>query len=131
MTWKRIQLLGDEEHALMMGVAGTIPTATSNDVCDFLVVVPFAMTLKRLKTTVKVKPSGDTTVQLRKSTDGGATFSNVAGWTVSVTAAGSGKVHTSDPVDTTVDEGDVLGFSITSGGGSGSNLALQAVGVAR
>ncbi len=127
MAWSRITLDGDVEHALMMGRAGTIPAATADDQADFYVVVPFNILLKRIKTSVVSKPSGDTTVQIRRSTDSGNSFSNAFGTCV-ITAAGTPKVHTSDPADLSVNEGDVLNFSITGGGSDGTNLVVQVIG---
>ncbi len=128
MAWKRVQLLGDEEHALVMGLAGTPPAATTNDVADFYLILPFNMTLTRLKATMKTAPSGNTTYQVRRSIDAGASFANAFG---AVTVNASAKVGTADPADLDVNEGDVLNFSVTVGGGSGSNPAVFAVGKAR
>ena len=126
MAWKKILLDGDEEHALVMGVAGTQPAATANDVADFYVIVPFGMSLKRLKATMKTAPSANTTFQVRRSVDSGASFSNAFG---TVTINSSAKVGTADPGDLAVNEGDVLNFSVTVGGGSGTNPAVFVIGI--
>ena len=128
MPWKQLCLLGDEEHALVMGRAGTIPAATANDQADFLVIVPFNMSLRRLKATALTAPSGNTTFQIRRSTDSGGSFSNAFG---TVTISASAKVGTADPGDLDVNEGDVLNFSVTVGGGSGTNCAVFVVGARR
>jgi hypothetical protein len=118
------------ESALAMGQAGDIPAATTDDTADFYVTVPFDMTLLRLVGVVKTKPTSDTTIQIRRSTDDGNSFSNAFG-TVVITAAGSAKSFSSDPTDLDVDEGDVMNYSITVGGGDGTNLLVETIGVAR
>ena len=120
--------LPDAEHALVMGLAGAPPTATSNDVADFYVIVPFNMTLTRLKATMKTVPSTNTTFQVRRSVDSGASFADAFG---TVTVDASAYVGTADPGDLDVNEGDVLNFSVTVGGGSGANAAIFVVGKAR
>lgn len=115
------------EVALVMGRAGTIPASTANDQADAYVVVPFDLTLLRLKVTCVTKPSGDTTIQVRRSTDSGNSFSNAFG-TVVITASGTAKMFTSDPANLDVSEGDVLNFSITGGGGSGTNVLVTVIG---
>ncbi len=122
--------LTDEQHALVMGKAGTIPASTANDQADFLVMVPFDMTLKTIRASVTAKPGSDTTVQIRRSTDSGNSFSNAFG-TVTVTAAGTAKAFSAGPADLDVSAGDVLNFSITGGGGSGTNLLVAVIGTAR
>jgi len=127
-AWKSLLVLEDVEHALVMGVAGTLASATAADQADFLIFVPFDMTLKRLKASVKVAPSSSTTFQIRRSTDSGGTFSNAFG---TVVISSSAKVGVADPADLNVDEGDLLNFSITVGGGSGENAAIHVLGVQR
>lgn len=118
--------------AFSLGKAGTIPAATTNDTADFTFALPYNMTGKRLKVTCLTKPSGDTTLQLRRSTNSGETFSDVSGWTVVITAAGNAKMFTSDPTDATDwAEGDVFNFSITGGGGDGTNVVLEVIGATR
>lgn len=127
MTWKAVAYeTVVPETTFVIGKAGTPDAATANDVADFYFVVPFAVTIKRLKATMKTAPSANTTLQVRKSTDSGASFADVTGATVTVNS--SAKLGTSDPSDFSLSEGDVLNFSITAGGGSGSNLALFLVG---
>jgi len=115
--------------ALALGVAGTVPAATADDKSDFIVVVPFDLTLKRMKAAMKTTPSSTTTIQLRKSVDSGSNWTSISGWTVTVNSAAY--VGTSDPTDIDLDEGDLLGFSITAGGGSGTNLMVEVIGVPR
>ena len=128
MAWKRIQLLGDEEHALVMGYAGTPPAATTNDIADFYVIVPFNVTLTRLKATMKTAPGANVTYQIRCSVDSGGSFSNAFG---TVTINSAAKVGIADPADLNVNEGDVLNFSVTVGGGTGTNPAIFVVAKAR
>lgn len=117
------------QTALSLGVAGTIPASAAADTSDFFIIVPCAMTITRLKAVCKTAPSSNTTIQLRKSTDSGSTWADVTGFSVTVNA--SALVGTADPTDTTVNEGDLLGFSVTAGGGSGTNLMLEVVAVPR
>ncbi len=119
-----------EEHSLILGQSGTIPAATTNDVADFLVTIPFDMTLTRIKGVVKTKPSSNTTFQIRRSTNDGDTFANFFG-TVVITAAGAAKSFSADPADLDVNEGDVFNYSVTVGGGDGSNALVEIIGVAR
>ena len=128
MTWKRVQLLGDEEHALVMGCAGIPPVATTNDIADFYLIVPFNVTLTRLKATMKTAPGANVTYQVRRSVDSGASFANAFG---TVTINSTAKVGIADPADLDVNEGDVLNFSVTVGGGSGTNAAIFVIGKAR
>lgn len=108
-----------------MGKAGAIPAATVNDQADFLLILPFAMTLRRLKATAKTAPTSNTTIQVRRSTDSGGSFVNYFG---TVTINATTKVGIADPVDASVNEGDILNFSITVGGGSGADLLVQVIG---
>lgn len=116
------------ELALMMGRAGAIPAATSADAADFLVIVPFNITALRLKATAKTAPTSATTMQIRRSTDGGDSFSDAFG---TVQLGANSKDGVSDPANLDLNEGDVLQFSVTVGGGSGTNLAVMVVGKAR
>jgi hypothetical protein len=111
---------------MILGVAGTLPSATANDTADFTICVPWNMTLKRLKATVKSAPSSNTTFQVRRATV--STFSNYFG---SVTINSSAIEGAADPSDADVNEGDLLQISITAGGGSGSNAAVEIIGVPR
>jgi hypothetical protein len=125
MAWKKIILDTDVEQAMVMGVAGTLPAAAAADCADFLMIVPFGITLLRLKATVKTAVSSATTIQIRRSTDNGATFANYFG---TVQIAQNAKTGVAAPVAAAVSEGDVLNFSITVGGGSGTNLMVEAIG---
>ena len=118
------------ESALAIGQAGAIPSATTNDVADFLLTVPYDMTLLRIVGTVKTKPTSNTTFQVRRSTNDGDTFSNAFG-TVVITAAGNARSFSANPADLDVDEGDVLNYSVTVGGGDGTNALVEIIGVAR
>ncbi len=113
------------ERALTMGLAGTV-AATATDTADFLMVVPFNMTLRRIKASAKTAPTGAMAVQIRRSTDAGATYANAFG---TVTFTANTRTAASDPADLDVNEGDVLNFSVSTG--SGSNLMVELVGVAR
>lgn len=111
----------------MLGIAGAI-AATETDQADFLVVVPFNMTLRRMKVSVAAAVAGAMVVQLRRSTTvNPQTYSNVTGF--SVTFSSGQFVQTVDPTDVDVNEGDVLNVSCTTG--SGSNLLVAAIGVVR
>jgi hypothetical protein len=118
----------EDSRTLTMGRAGTIPAATANDQADFLVVVPWNLTLTALRVSCATKPSSDTTVALRRSTDGGNSFSSVSGFTVSITAAGTSKTGSATPTASDVSAGDVLSFSVTVGGGTGTNVMLEVIG---
>ena len=115
------ELDATKERALTMGKAGTI-SATDADAADFLLVVPFAMTLKRIKCSRKTHGSAASVVQIRRSTDNGASFSNAFG---TATFGSSSLVATGDPADLAVSEGDVLNFSVSTGGGT--NLLVELV----
>ena len=128
MAWTKVLYLADAEHALVLGAAGTMPSATTSDIADFFLIVPFDMTLKRLKASLSTAPSSNTTFQMRRSVNSGSTFANAFG---TVVINSSAFVGTADPADLNVDEGDVLNVSVTVGGGSGDNLALHVIGVAR
>jgi hypothetical protein len=115
------------ERALSMGLGGTVP-ATAADTADFVVQVPFNMTLKRLKVTAKTAPGGAMAVQLRRSTNATTpSYSNVSGFVATFTASQSSAVV--DPADVDVNEGDLLNFSVSTGGGQ--NLLVEAIGVTR
>jgi hypothetical protein len=115
------------ERALSMGLGGTVP-ATAADTADFVVQVPFNMTLKRLKATAKTGPGGAMAVQLRRSTNPTTpSYSNVTGFVATFVAGQSSAVV--DPTDVDVNEGDLLNFSVSTGGGQ--NLLVEAIGVTR
>ena len=124
MSWKRVHLDGDQKIVLIMGLAGTIPAATSNEAADFYLTVPLGMTLENLKAVAKTAPGVTTTLQIRRSTNGGTSFSNAFG-TVSLASARTG---TSNPSDLAVSEDDVLNFSVTVGDGTGADLLIEVVG---
>jgi len=128
LTWQRIALFGEEEHAIVIGRAGTLPAAIADDIADFYMVVPFNMTLRRLKATMKTGPGINTTFQVRRSINGGGSFTDAFGI---VTIAAAAKVGVADPGDLDVSEGDLLNLSVRMGGNSGSNLAIFIIGVAR
>lgn len=113
------------QRAIQMGKAGTI-TATMTDAADFLQVVPANLSLTKLKVTRATHGSAASVVQIRKSTDSGASFSNAFG---SATFTTTGLVATADPADHNVSEGDILNFSISTGGGS--NFLVQLIAVPR
>jgi len=125
MGWKRVLLAADIEQSMVAGRAGTVPAALANDVADFLVVVPFNITLFRLKATMLTAPAVPTTIQIRRSTNSGASFADAFGI---VTIAAAAKVGTSAPSQLAVNEGDIMNISIAAGGGSGTNLAVFMIG---
>lgn len=113
------------ERVFTMGKAGTI-AATETDAADFLLVVPFPCTLKRLKTSRKTAVNASV-VQIRRSTDSGASYSNAFG--SATFASGTALVATADPADLNVNEGDILNFSVATGGGT--NLLVEVTAVPR
>lgn len=127
MAWRALAYQdGVPETALVIGLAGEIPSATADDQADFYMVVPFDMVVKRLKATAATAPSTNTELTLRRSTDNGATFSTVTGRTVTIN--NGDHLGENDVTDQNVNQGDILNFSVTSGGGSGENLALFVIG---
>lgn len=125
MTWIHLLKLGDAENAVALGIGGSIPAPPALEQADFLVPLPFALSLFRLKATMKVPPTANTTFQLRKSADGGVTWANVFG---SVTVLAGQRVGVSAPATTTIAEGELLNFSVTAGDGSGGNATILAIG---
>lgn len=120
------------QTALIVGRAAAIPASATNvQHNDFHLVVPFDLTLRRLRVACLTKPSTDTTLTLRRSTDSGATWADVSGWTVTITSSGSAVAFSADPTDLDVVEGDVLGFRVSTGGGSGTNVILEIIGSVR
>jgi hypothetical protein len=114
-------------RAIVMGLAGVIP-ASSADVADFYVILPFNMTLQRMKVVCKVAPTGAMTVQLRRSTNRTTpSWSDVTGFLATFTSGQQSAIV--DPTDVDVNEDDLLGFSI--GTGSGTNLLLEVVAKSR
>lgn len=122
--WNRIDL---KEHAIAISKAGVVAAAA--DTADFIQVAALDMKLTRLKATCLTKPSSDATIQIRRSTDSGATFSDAFG-TVAVTSAGAAKIFVSDPADLDIDEGDGFNFSVT-GGADGEDYMIQIIGEMR
>ena len=119
--------------ALMMGRAGTIPASAAADQADFLVIVPFNMTLKTVQASALTAPTSSTTVRVRKATPSGGlvTFSDLSA-TFEATISANQKISAlGNPSDVDVAAGDVLNFSITAGGGSGANIMVSVVGTAR
>lgn len=112
------------ERVVTLGVSGAI---TSNaDSSDFYVPIAFAATIKRMKVTA-VGVTTNMTVQLRKSTDSGASFADVSAFTV--TFASGNKIKTVDPTDADVNEDDIL--NVSCGTVSGTNLLVALIVVAR
>lgn len=124
MAWNRLHMDGDQKIVLIMGLVGTIPAATVNEAADFYLTVPVAMTLEKLKAVAKTAPGVTTTFQVRRSTNGGTSFTNAFG-TVSLASARTGVAN---PADLAVSEGDVLNFSVTVGNGTGADLLIEVIG---
>lgn len=115
------------ERAVTLGLAGTIP-ASGTDTSDFFVPLPFNMTLLRMKATCKTAPTGAMVVQLRRSTNNTTpSWSDVTGFSVTFTSSQNTAV--ADPSDVSVNEGDLLGFSVSTG--SGTNIIVEAIGTVR
>jgi hypothetical protein len=114
------------------GLGGTIPAATTDDCADFNVVVPRNCNIKKIKATVKTKPSSDTTIQVRRTADGDP--GNFVNWlgTVIVETATDVVSYTATPgTPLDADEGDLVQISITGGGGDGTNLLVELAGDTR
>lgn len=116
---------GSVSRTLVVSRAGSMP-ATVTDGADFSVAVPEDMLLQSLEVVCKTAPAGAMAVQLRRSTNGGASFANVAGFTVTFT--GGAKTATVSPTGVAVNAGDLLDFSITALGTGAANVAVQASG---
>jgi hypothetical protein len=117
----------DAERVLTLGIGGTI-AGTVTDGADFIVQIPFDMTLKRIKATAKGAPTGAMVPQLRRSTNATTpSWADVSGFSVTFVSGQSSAV--ADPTDVNVSEGDLLGLSV--GTGSGSNLLVEVVGKLR
>lgn len=114
-----------QKVAFTLGRAGGIPPAVTNEAADFWFIVPFNTTLEKIKVTSPSGPTALTTFQIRRSTDGGASWANAFG---SVDLAANAETGTADPTDLAVNEGDLLNFSVTVGGGSGTNPLVQVIG---
>lgn len=114
------------ERGLIIGKAGALPT-TSTDGADTYLPLPFNMTLRRMKVTAKSVTSS-MVVQLRKSTDSGANWSDVSNFVV--TFSSGDKLKVVDPANVDLAEGDLIGLSIT-GAGSGSDLLVEVVAIPR
>jgi hypothetical protein len=112
-------------HVLVLGYAGTLPAATMNDFADFNVPVPFDMTLQEVKAQLKTAVGTHTIVQIRRSTDQGASFSDAFG---AVTISNGDMDGYTNPADLDITSGDVLQLSVTTGGGSGTNLVVELIG---
>lgn len=118
------------ERAMVLGKAGVIPNSVT-DGADFLIVVPFDSQLRRAWASLGTAPPSAVTVTLRRSVNGGSTFTSVAGY-APVIAAGARVSPVIDPADVNVNQGDVLNFSSSGGGGTvPANLLLEAVLVPR
>jgi hypothetical protein len=121
MGWVKILLPGDVLQALAVGRAGIPPAATAADVADFLVVVPYQMEALELRATLLLAPAALTRVQMRRSADGGNTWVDHFGF-VDIPAGARKGMNTPPPA--VWNEGDLVNFSVVSGGGSGENLTV-------
>ena len=81
------------------------------------------MTLTNLKAVAKTAPGATTTMQIRRSTNSGASFVNAFG-TVTLSSV---KTGTANPADLAVDEDDILNFSVTVGNGTGADLLIEVI----
>jgi hypothetical protein len=120
------------ERSLILSKGGAIG-ATETNAADFLLAVPFNMTLKRLKATVQSAVSGSMVVQLRRATTPVTTpptYSDVTNWTVTFSSGNVLAVNASPTGgNVNVDEDDVLNFSVSTG--SGGSLLLEVIGIPR
>lgn len=123
-----LNILGQSQReavGLSVGKAGTIP-ATSADTGDFLLAIPFDMTAERLKVTRKTHGSAAMVIQPRVSGDAGNSYSDAL---ESITFGSTSLEQELNITDVDLNEGDILNFSITSGGGT--NLLVEVIGRTR
>lgn len=117
-----------KERALTLGKGGVIG-ATETNAADFPMIVPFALTMKRMKVVLNTAASGAMAVQLRKASAPGTavpSYSDVSGFLC--TFANGSQIATVTPGTAILaSEGDLLNFSATTG--SGSNMMVEVVGV--
>ncbi len=116
-----------KERAIAMGKAGVVAAAA--DTADFIQVAPFDMKLTRIKATCSKTPRSNATIQIRRSTDNGNSFS-IAFGTIVITSAGTAKIFASNPADLDINEGDGFNFSVT-GGADGEDYMLDIIGETR
>ncbi len=115
-----------KERAFLFGKAGSIG-ATETNAADFPMIVPFAITMKRMKAVLATAASGAMTVQIRKASAPGTavpSYSDVTGF-VGTFANGSQIATFTLGTAVTAAEGDLLNFSCATG--SGVNLMVEVV----
>ncbi len=115
-----------KERAFLFGKAGVIG-ATETNAADFPLIVPFAITMKRMKAVLATAASGAMTVQIRKASAPGTavpSYADVTGF-VGTFANGSQIATFTLGTAVTAAEGDLLNFSCATG--SGVNLMVEVV----
>lgn len=115
-----------KERALTLGKGGAIG-ATETNAADFPMIVPFAITMKRMKAVLNTAASGAMTVQLQKASAPGTavpSYSAVNGF-VCTFANGSTIATITPGTAVTAAEGDLLNFSAATG--SGNSLLVEVV----
>lgn len=119
---QQVSIDGFDQDFLIRTTGNVVTGADQNG--DFVRIAPNQMTLKRMKVTLKTLAAGAMVVQLRRSTNNGTSWVDVTGFTV--TFANGAGIRTVDPTDVNINEGDWLGYSITTP--SGANMEITLVG---
>lgn len=119
-------ITGNKSIAFAIGKVGAIPAAPANDQADFMFPVPYNIIIKQLKAISTVTLTNPVTIQVRHSTDGGISFYDVVGVAVNINAGS--RLGIATVTDYSIVEGEVLNFSIVSGGNTGNNLTLLIIG---
>jgi hypothetical protein len=147
MTWKQVLYatdtvpahahlegdITDLTHTFFLGKAGTIPASTAQDQADFLVIVPWDMTMTGVYALALTAPTSQTTARVRVATPsaGLVTFADLSATFNAVIEADQKVSPLGNPADVNVNAGQVLNFSIVGGGGSGTNILVAVLGFKR
>lgn len=105
-------------------LTGPIPASAGGaDIADMIVPITANYSAKALTLTAAVAPTVDTTVRIRKGTLSGTTitWSDLSA-TFEMTLVAGARYARATPTPVNLLAGQLLGFSVTGGGGSGANL---------
>jgi hypothetical protein len=113
------------QFSFTMGVSGQV--ADGNEQSPYHYPMPFDMIGTKMQISCVTSPTVNRTINLRRSTDQGSSFSNVTGWQDVMENTGI-RVFAADTTDTLFKKGELFNFGVAFGGSGGTDFLIQVIG---